>query len=102
MVIWSYLRKHWIVYGMFLAYGSLIVLNALGFGVWLPFCPIKAASGIECLGCGINRAAIALLKMDFQGAALHNPLIFVYIPLILILISFHFYRYWSKLNRNNH
>ena len=48
-------------------------------------CPIHAATGLWCPGCGDTRAAIALLNGDIQLAAHYNILL-VSAP-VLILIA---------------
>ena len=44
-------------------------------------CLWKTLLGIECPGCGMTRAFIDILTLDFRGALLSNPLIFVVLPL---------------------
>lgn len=47
-------------------------------------CPIKYITGISCAGCGMTRAWIALLHLDFSTAFMYHPLFFLP-PLALIL-----------------
>lgn len=44
-------------------------LAALGIG-----CPIKFFTGISCAGCGMTRAWISALRLDFCGAFMYHPL----------------------------
>lgn len=37
-------------------------------------CPIKFLTGISCPGCGMTRAYIALLHLDFKDAFYYHPL----------------------------
>lgn len=46
-------------------------------------CPIYHYLGVECLGCGLTRAAISILKLDFISASKYNGAIF---PIIIIFI----------------
>lgn len=39
-------------------------------------CVYKHFLGVPCPGCGMTRALICLLKLDFAGAWGYNPLIF--------------------------
>lgn len=39
-------------------------------------CPIKYCTGISCPGCGMTRAAWALVQLDFGQAAYYHPLVF--------------------------
>jgi hypothetical protein len=47
-----------------------------------PQCPLKAATGIDCPGCGGLRATHALLHGDILGAADHNILALVLLPIM--------------------
>ena len=48
------------------------------FGVLIPFgiykCPIKTIFGINCPSCGMTRAFIAAIKLDFRSAFQYHPL----------------------------
>jgi hypothetical protein len=58
-------------------------------------CISKTLFGIECLGCGFQRAFVLLLEGNFEAAFTMYPAI--YSSLILLLIAgFHF----VDLNRN--
>lgn len=37
-------------------------------------CPIKYVTGVSCAGCGMTRAYLALLRLDFAGAFYYHPL----------------------------
>jgi hypothetical protein len=37
-------------------------------------CPIKFLTGVSCMGCGMTRAYLSLLHLDFAGAFLYHPL----------------------------
>ena len=47
----------------------LLCLNGGGFP-----CVFERNFGILCPGCGASRAALALLRLDFYGAAEANPI----------------------------
>lgn len=49
----------------------------------LPPCPFHAATGLDCPGCGVTRAVIALTRGDLVGAADHNLLLVVALPVLL-------------------
>ena len=51
-------------------------------------CLLKNLFGIECYGCGITKAVIAAIQLDFIRAFNYNKLIVVVMPLIAYL--------WSK------
>lgn len=60
--------------------GSAIVAVSL---VYLFFhiagigCPIRFFTGISCPGCGMTRAVLALLRLDFAAAFYYHPLVYV-------------------------
>jgi len=85
-MVLKYLRKNSVLYLALFAYLVLLTLNAFGVHAWLPSCPVYAMTGHECFGCGLNRAAIALISFNFREALLYNPLIFLYLPVILWFI----------------
>jgi hypothetical protein len=47
---------------------------------WLPKCPLYQLTGWHCPGCGITRAAYALLHGDIPGAFAKNPLLMAAAP----------------------
>lgn len=55
-------------------------------------CPIKFVTGISCLGCGMTRAWLSVLRLDFSSAFYFHPL-FVLPPIAVIL-----YLLKSKIN----
>ena len=46
-------------------------------------CPYKEYFGMDCLGCGMQRSFIALLKGDFVSSFYHYPAL---IPMILMFM----------------
>ena len=55
------------------------VLNLAGIS-----CPIKFVTGISCPGCGMTRAWLAVLRLDFAAAFYYHPL-FLLPPIAVIL-----------------
>ncbi len=94
--MWGFLRRNRILYSIIFIYGVFLVLRAAGIPMWLPPCPFSTYLGIECFGCGINRAAISFLQMDFSGAWNYNPLFFVYLVFLMTWIIYDFYKYWKE------
>ena len=101
-LLFAYLKKNLIVYSLIGSYGLILFLNALGINIWLPNCLVSQFTGHECLGCGINRAAIALISGDIQAAAIYNPLIFIYLPIIIGWITHDFYKFYSITNQSTY
>jgi hypothetical protein len=52
-----------------------------------PRCALKAITGIDCPGCGGTRAMYSLLHGDLAGAADHNILVFLIVPVMLYLLA---------------
>ncbi len=64
--------------------GVLLLLAAVGllFG-----CPVKRITGLPCPGCGMTRACLSLLRLDFAAAVRWHPLCFI-IPLLAAMFIF--------------
>ena len=48
-------------------------------------CPIKFITGISCAGCGMTRAYLSLLHLDFQVAFQYHPLFWLP-PIFLVIL----------------
>ena len=59
--------------------------------VWMPKCPFKLLTGLQCPGCGGQRAAHALLLGDFVGAFRYNWFLVYAGPYLLLLIIERFF-----------
>lgn len=60
------------------------------------FCPVVKILGIPCPSCGLTRAGIRLLHLDFQGAWEIHPFIY---GVVLLVVLFVWERY-IRLNKN--
>lgn len=49
-------------------------------------CPILWITGISCAGCGMTRAWISLLHLDFKAAFHYHPLF--WLPAIMLVVYF--------------
>lgn len=49
-------------------------------------CPSKTLFGINCPGCGAQRMIHHLLHLEFKQAFFYNPLLFVALPVIALLL----------------
>lgn len=101
-LLFAYLKKNWLIYSLLGIYGVVLFLNAIGFHIWLPGCLVTQFTGYECFSCGINRAAIALISGDIQAAAIYNPLIFIYLPIIIGWITHDFYKFYLTTNQSTY
>lgn len=70
-------------------------------------CPSKAILGLNCPGCGSQRMIHNLLHLNFGQAFRYNPLLFISLPFIIILVIqfgmnlFFGTKYRTKLFYNN-
>lgn len=58
---------------------------ALAYVFSVPVCPFALLGHLPCPGCGLTRAAVALLHGDVERAQAMNPLALVVVPLALLL-----------------
>lgn len=63
---------------------SIVVVIIL-FIVFIYKCPINYFFGVQCPGCGITRAYLSALKLDFLSAFRYHPLFFTIAPTILYI-----------------
>ncbi len=75
----------------FLGVAALLAMNPTDNGPTI--CPIALLTGVACPGCGMTRAASALIKGDLPLALSYHPLI----PLITVLTVAGWA--WSTLHR---
>ena len=84
----AWLKRHKdLIWGAAAILFIYVVFHFAGIG-----CPIKFVTGISCLGCGMTRAWLSLLKLDFAAAFYYHPLYAV--PPLAILV----YLLKSKIN----
>lgn len=50
-------------------------------------CPIKYITGISCAGCGMTRAWLCALKLDFAAALSFHPLFLLVPPAVVFMFS---------------
>ena len=60
-----------------------IVLLSIPFFIFVYTCPIRHFLHIPCPGCGITRAYLALLSLDWKAAFRYHPLFFMVLPILL-------------------
>lgn len=53
---------------------------------WMIACPVKSATGIDCPGCGFQRAFLDLMGGDLAGAWHHYPPLFPFILTLILLV----------------
>ncbi|MGN0323732.1 MAG: DUF2752 domain-containing protein [Oliverpabstia sp.] len=67
----------------------LLVCIAYYLITWFTGCPIKYYLGISCPGCGMTRAWMAVLHLDFAGAFSFHPLFWT-APFLALAILFEY------------
>lgn len=68
------------------ALGLLLALTEPSSGLW-PRCMIKSITGLDCPGCGSQRAFHALIHGDVAAAWGYNALIFILAPVVALLLA---------------
>ena len=58
----------------------ILTVNITGIG-----CPILYVTGISCMGCGMTRAFMSLLALDFKSALYYHPLC-ILMPLFMVFV----------------
>ena len=70
---------------------SYYLLNKF-IGLSIP-CLFHEITGLDCPGCGITRCLFALVSLDIKGAFEANPLVFIYLPFIVMYFLYQSYLY---------
>lgn len=86
------MKKRDYIFGFLLV--LVIAMLYFRYSIAIP-CIFNKITGLYCPGCGITRMIISLLKGDIYQAFRYNPLIFIEVPIIVILLIF------EKLFKNN-
>lgn len=60
--------------------------------LWIPKCPTKLIFGIDCPGCGCQRAIHAFLHGDIIKAINYNPFMVFALPYAIIAIGYKYIR----------
>ncbi len=84
--VWT-LKANTVIAGTAIAAGCIYVgLRDPNTHTTLPPCPFKAMTGWDCPGCGMTRAAYALMHLDPVAAASHNLLFVIAFPAVLWML----------------
>jgi hypothetical protein len=65
---------------LILTLGAAIAADLFVSGVG---CPVYALFGVCCPGCGMTRAVLACLRLDWKAAFLWHPMVF-FLPVLLL------------------
>ena len=69
----------WMILGLCAALVAVFALSGIG-------CPFYRIFGIPCPGCGMTRAFLACLRLDFAAAWRYHPMVFS-LPYLLALFG---------------
>ncbi|MEY2937812.1 MAG: hypothetical protein RL062_401 [Bacteroidota bacterium] len=98
-IVWAYIKREWI-WAVFIGYELVAVILAMftKIDIAIP-CLFTKLTGTECLGCGMTRATMSILKFDFERAWHFNKLSFIVLPILAAMIFFDFKKFYkSKVN----
>ena len=70
-----------VIFGIAVAY--LIFVLCTGIGI--P-CLFYKVTGLKCVGCGISRMLVCLVRLDFVSAFGHNPFLFITGPFLIVYL----------------
>ena len=70
---------------MMLAALLIAVIYAVMFSCGIT-CPIRYVFGVSCPGCGMTRACMSALRLDFGGAFAYHPLWVLLVPFFAFLV----------------
>ena len=76
----------------FVGFIILFILAIMGYGyinikynIGFP-CAVNKMFGIYCSGCGLTRAGVAMLQLDFYQAFRYNAFSLILIPLLFLVV----------------
>lgn len=61
-----------------------------------PPCVISKIIGRPCPGCGLTRAGLSILRLDFRTAWSFNPTIFLVVPAMLYFLAADIRRFYRR------
>ncbi|HOK37939.1 MAG TPA: DUF2752 domain-containing protein [Bacteroidales bacterium] len=101
LIILKYLRKHFLL-------SAIAVYYLIGFALYylakidiLIPCIYYSIFNIRCPGCGLTRAFMDLLQLNFAEAWQHNPLIFIVFPGLSYYVIKDFVGFVKEHKENN-
>ncbi len=71
---------------------TLLLLPATFFDKGRDICLFTILSGYKCWGCGITRACMHMIHLDFKTAEQYNKLVFIVLPILCGLLLAEFLR----------
>ncbi|MFC4674216.1 DUF2752 domain-containing protein [Dysgonomonas termitidis] len=87
----TYIRRLLGIAILLVAGGIIYYLFSPGESSLFPRCPFHTFTGLDCPGCGSQRAVHHLLHLRIKDAFTSNPLLVIAIPYILICIYLEYF-----------
>lgn len=78
---------------IFIAYGVYFLNRVYGIGF---ICVSREFTGLYCSGCGMTRAVLSLLKLDFYQAFRYNAFSVVILPILFLYFYGEVHAYFFK------
>lgn len=100
------IQRKWLVIAMITLFIAIVFIYFYRFSPlkndgFFPFCMFKSATGLDCVGCGGQRAVHELLHFNFRSALDHNALFVLSIPLFIYFIYNSLRRYVTGKSEPN-
>lgn len=67
-------RKKQTLHSLFAGFLFFCILYLITTFISIPLCPVQNIFGVSCLGCGLTRGVIAILRLDFKAAVQYHIL----------------------------
>jgi len=91
-----------IIFFILLNFILLVILYAIPINNELltKICLIKNITGKECLNCGMTRAFLSVLHLNFKTAYQYNSKVIIVFPLTVFMYLFSWYKYINLKGEN--
>lgn len=70
-------------------------------GIGIDLCIHKLITGKECYNCGMTRAFLSILHLDFNSAISYNKNVVIVFPLTICIYLYSWYMYIYKRREKN-
>lgn len=77
----------------------ITILLAVPIEVANDLCLFKKLFGINCWNCGMTRAFLSMLHLDFDSAYKYNNKVFVVFPMTIVIYIYSCFKYIKKGER---
>ncbi|MBQ8605387.1 MAG: DUF2752 domain-containing protein [Clostridia bacterium] len=67
--------------------GIVLIFEVALYFIFGVNCPTRLITKIECPFCGMTRAHLAALRLDFKAAFSYHPFFFIGIPFLILIFN---------------